>query len=196
MAEPMDKLTREVRKMWISYMPQIAKQKPAEIETESYYMGKYEEVAKEAKFYIKIAFLMCAVSVILSFGFCMTAYAEPAQKSITESEYSVLCKCVEAEAGDQSTEGRRAVAEVILNRVDDWEYPNDITSVVYDKGEFAVVANGSIDKVVVTQKTLDAVSAALAKRIYPVDMLWFRTRRYHSWGTPYMHLEDHYFSTR
>lgn len=93
------------------------------------------------------------------------------------SDYRVLLKIVQAEAGICDTKGRILVANVILNRVKSGEFPNTIPGVVYEKSQFSPVIDGSIDTCKVTQKTIDAVDRALAGEDYSEGALYFMNRR-------------------
>ena len=53
---------------------------------------------------------------------------------------------VYAEAGNQSYEGKLAVANVVLNRVKSKKYPNTIKDVIYQPGQFTVAKSGSLAK--------------------------------------------------
>lgn len=79
----------------------------------------------------------------------------------TDAEIEILSKCVEAEAIDQGLIGKCLVARVILNRVESSEWPKTIEAVVYQKKQFEVVTNGSIDIVTVTDETREAVQMVL-----------------------------------
>ncbi len=57
--------------------------------------------------------------------------------SMTEEEYELLRRIVAAEAQTQSLEGRKAVVEVIFNRVLSEKYPSSIYGVLSQKGQFA-----------------------------------------------------------
>lgn len=69
---------------------------------------------------------------------------------ISSSEKDLLSRLVEAEAKGESYEGKVAVAEVVLNRVDSPKFPDTITNVVYevvgDAYAFSPVQNGEIKK--------------------------------------------------
>ncbi len=62
----------------------------------------------------------------------------------TETEFDILVRCVDAEARGQQEEAIEAVTCVILNRVDSKLYPNSIEGVVFQEGQFDVVAYGMI----------------------------------------------------
>lgn len=65
--------------------------------------------------------------------------------SVTDDERNLLARLVEAEARGEPYEGKVGVAIVVLNRVLSEEFPNDIRSVIYQKGQFSPVSNGSIN---------------------------------------------------
>lgn len=57
--------------------------------------------------------------------------------SMTAAEREELRKVVAAEAQNQSLEGRKAVVEVIFNRVLSSKWPNSVHGVLSQKGQFA-----------------------------------------------------------
>lgn len=65
--------------------------------------------------------------------------------SVTDDERNLLARLVEAEARSEPYEGKVGVAIVVLNRVLSEKFPNDIRSVIYQKGQFSPVSNGSIN---------------------------------------------------
>lgn len=128
---------------------------------------------------------------------CSFAIKLPIEKSnsmentINEEEFELLCKCVEAEAGDQGYLGKCYVADCILNRCDAWD--KTITEIIYQKHQFEVVSNNRINTVKVTEETRQAVRDELRSRTR-YDILHFRMDYYHSFGTPVFSYKDHYFS--
>lgn len=110
---------------------------------------------------------------------------------LCESEFELLCRCVEAEAGDQGYLGKVYVVDCILNRCDAWK--KSVTGVIYQKHQFEVVSNNRINTVHVTEETRQAVRDELRKRTN-YEILHFRMSRYHNFGTPLFKYKDHYFS--
>ena len=105
---------------------------------------------------------------------------EPAREAFTrysESDYNVLLRIVQAEAGNCDIEGRVMVANVILNRVEDDAFPNTITKVVYQKHQFSPVSNGSIKRCRVTAETVEAVGRALSGEDLTDGALYFMNRQ-------------------
>jgi N-acetylmuramoyl-L-alanine amidase len=115
---------------------------------------------------------------------------------ISDEELDLLAKCVMAEAGNQEELGKRLVIDVILNRVDCELFAdqNTISDVIFAKGQFQVVSNGTIHKYTPTDDIYDLIREELMNRTNQ-DVAYFRTGKYHSVGKPYDKVGDHYFST-
>ena len=64
--------------------------------------------------------------------------------SISDDELYLLSKLVSSEARGEKYEGQVAVAAVVINRVLDSKFPDNIKDVIYQKNAFSVVANGQI----------------------------------------------------
>lgn len=103
-----------------------------------------------------------------------------------------LAACVEAEAGNQSELGKRLVCDVILNRYDSGDYET-LYDVINEPGQFSVVSNGMIKRVVPSEETYQAVQKELRDRTNR-EVLFFREGCYHNFGTPLLSEGDHYFS--
>ncbi|GAK00868.1 cell wall hydrolase [Geomicrobium sp. JCM 19055] len=80
---------------------------------------------------------------------------------VTASELVLLERLVHAEAWGQPVEGKKAVVDVVLNRVESDEFPNSIEGVVHQSGQFTPVATGAIHEYTPSDKTRDAVQSAL-----------------------------------
>lgn len=95
----------------------------------------------------------------------------------SQKDYEVLKRIVEAEAGICDTKGRILVANVIINRVNSSEFPDNITDVVYQKSQFSPVYDGRLNTCKVTDKTVEAVNRALAGEDYSQGALYFMNRK-------------------
>lgn len=95
----------------------------------------------------------------------------------SQEDYQILLRIVEAEAGICDDTGKVLVANVILNRVRDEEFPDTIKEVVYQKSQFSPVSNGAINTCKVTQQTVDCVNRALMGEDYSQGALYFMNRR-------------------
>lgn len=112
------------------------------------------------------------------------------KRQVTTEEYNLLLRVCMSECGGkygEALEGKIAVVETILNRVD-LGY-GTIKEVVFAKGQYSMADNGEPDYTVV-----EAVEMALSGNMYPDDMIYFRTKHYHTFGTPYMKIGNHFFS--
>lgn len=114
-------------------------------------------------------------------------------ESINQLEIDYLAKCVMAEAGTQDDYGKRLVIDVILNRVDSDYFPNSIIEVINQSGQFEVVQNGSINEMVPTDNIYTLINQEIENESNE-EVLYFRTSHYHSFGTPVLVHQDHYFS--
>lgn len=94
-----------------------------------------------------------------------------------EQDYEVMLKIVQAEAGGCDSTGKILVANVIMNRVESAGFPDDITSVVYERSQFSPVSSGAIDRVQVTRDTVECVDRALKGEDHSQGALYFMNRR-------------------
>ena len=95
--------------------------------------------------------------------------------SYTEADYNNLLKIVEAEATGCDIIGKILVANVIINRVKDRRFADNITSVIYaGRGEqFTPIKDGRFNSVTVTKSTIEAVDRALLGEDYSQGALYF-----------------------
>lgn len=96
---------------------------------------------------------------------------------VTDEDYQVLLRIVQAEAGICDERGKILVANVIINRVISGEFPNSVKAVVYEPSQFQPVSNGAINSVKVTAQTIDCVDRALQGEDYSKGALYFMNRR-------------------
>ena len=79
--------------------------------------------------------------------------AQTAQTAaISAEELKLLANIIYCEAGSESYVGKVAVGNVIMNRVKSASQPNTITEVVYAKGQFSPVRNGSLQRALSSDK--------------------------------------------
>ncbi|MBP3577173.1 MAG: cell wall hydrolase [Lachnospiraceae bacterium] len=96
--------------------------------------------------------------------------------AITEDDYQVLIRIVEAEAGGEDIKGRMLVANVILNRLEIGFGGRTISDVVFAKGQFAPIADGRFFKVTPSETTIEAVERVLDGEDYSDGALYFMCR--------------------
>ena len=80
--------------------------------------------------------------------------------SASDSELALLAAIIQCEAGGESNTGKVAVGAVIMNRVRSSQFPNSITEVVYQSGQFSPVASGILSSVYSQGARSDCYQAA------------------------------------
>ena len=105
-----------------------------------------------------------------------TALAESA-RMMSDEDYDTLLHIVEAEAGTEDVKGRILVANVIMNRIKNKEFPDTVTEVVWQNTngvpQFSPTYDGRINEVSVTDETREAVRQALEGVDYSEGALFF-----------------------
>lgn len=96
---------------------------------------------------------------------------------VSEEDYDALLRLVEAEASGQDIKGKLLVANVVLNRVKSGAFPDTIKEVIYQRqngrAQFSPVATGKIDRVAVSEETVEAVERALCGEDESAGALYF-----------------------
>ena len=80
--------------------------------------------------------------------------------NVSEEDVYLLSCLVHAEAGWEPYEGKLAVANVVLNRLNSGKYGNSISEVIYAKGQFSVAASGRLATVMAQGPNSESVQAA------------------------------------
>lgn len=111
-----------------------------------------------------------------------------------DDDLELLAACVEAEAGNQSLYGKRLVADVILNRVDSDVFPDTISGVISQPGQFSVYSNGILQKTEPSEESYTAIYMELEERSYP-SLMFFNCGGFLPYGEPWRQVGAHYFST-
>ncbi len=101
---------------------------------------------------------------------------------ISDKDYEILLKIVQAEAGNEDKKGKMLVAGVVMNRVESSRFPDTVEEVVFQHEDgvyqFSPVANGSYTTVCVTDETREAVDRVLAGEDITEGALYFAARKY------------------
>ena len=126
-------------------------------------------------------------------------YREPYELAgMTEEEFNLISSVVEAESDrSASLDGRILIAETILNRVNSPSFPDTITGVLTQSGQFTTVVNGhsvtnrtelSDQAVIIAVQEIEAGTAP--------EVLFFNCIGY-NYGTPYGDgaIDGNYFMT-
>jgi N-acetylmuramoyl-L-alanine amidase len=85
---------------------------------------------------------------------------------LTQDEYEMMCRIVQAEAGGEDALGKQMVADVIINRVKSKRFPNTVQGVIFQKNgsgaQFSPISDGRYYRVTVSEETKAAVTEALS----------------------------------
>ena len=96
---------------------------------------------------------------------------------LSEEDYDALLRLVEAEASGEDIKGKMLVANVVLNRVESSSFPDTVKEVIYQRhngrAQFSPVATGKIDRVAVSEETVEAVERALCGEDESCGALYF-----------------------
>lgn len=98
-----------------------------------------------------------------------------AASTVSSSDLDLLAAIIYCEAGNQSTEGKVAVGQVVMNRVASDVYPDTIKDVVYQGGQFTPAGSGWLDQVIGSAPSdcYEAAAAALNGEGSVPDALYF-----------------------
>lgn len=127
-----------------------------------------------------------------------TQAAEPeteAWEELDPDTLDLLACCVEAEAGNQGLLGKKLVVDVVLNRVDDPDYPDNIQDVIMQPYQFSVVLDGRIWEMEPTEETFQAIREELQQRTNN-DIIFFTAEGFSVYGAAWQKVGDHYFSVK
>lgn len=101
---------------------------------------------------------------------------------VSEQDIDTLLRIVEAEAGGEDRKGKLLVANVVINRVKNKRFPDNVTDVVYQREQnvtqFSPVSNGTINKVKISEETTEVVYSALRGEDVSQGALFFMARKY------------------
>lgn len=170
----------------------IAEQKQAEKEAEEKALQEKKEAEEKAQRELEEAQKKEAERIAAEQSEAQRkAEEEAAVAQLQEADKELLASIIFCEAGNQPYEGQVAVGAVIMNRVKSAVYPNSISEVVYQSGQFGPAMTGWLDSVRYsagyTPSAMQAAIDALSGSNPIGDCLYFDQG-----GMGYQ-LGDHYF---
>ena len=145
-----------------------------------------KDAIKEILLFLLAILISMLLALAVIFGLTViSAYAYECDPA----DIVLIGKVVNHEAKNESDLGKRLVVDTILNRVDSEEFPNTVYDVVMQPGQYCNPSEyppKEIYKLVAEEfynRTNDKV-------------LWYRTKRYHTFGDQIIKEGNHYFSGR
>ena len=111
-------------------------------------------------------------------------YAEPYKPEYSKEDIELLALVT----------GKRLVIDTVLNRVDHGRFPDTISDVIYQKGQFSSMWNGRSNRCYVSDDICKLVEEELESRTN-TDVIFFHAGRYSDYGSPLFQVGNHYFSS-
>ncbi len=99
--------------------------------------------------------------LLLGCGLAFIIFQTQAQPTRQSGDLELLARVIRAEAEAEPYTGQVAVGAVILNRIQNSQFPNTMAGVVYQPHAFESVSNGSVNQSP-TDSTRKAAQAALS----------------------------------
>ncbi len=75
-----------------------------------------------------------------------TKAKKKAKKKYTKKDLRYMTAIIYCEARGESYQGKKAVGIVVMNRVRSGKFPDTVKEVIYQRGQFSPVRNGSLSK--------------------------------------------------
>lgn len=94
---------------------------------------------------------------------------------MTQKEADLLLRLAQAEAGNQGSDGMWLVMSVVINRVNDEDFPDSIFDVIYEPHQFATVTSGAIDNIEVSYESHEALARIESGDVQPM-IIGFETK--------------------
>lgn len=108
------------------------------------------------------------------------SHKKKSEIKLSKNEKKVLLRIVEAEASGEDQKGKMLVANVVLNRVKDKQFPDNVTDVVFqhENGvyQFSPILDGRYYEVTVSEDTRKAVNKVLEGADESEGALYFISR--------------------
>lgn len=114
---------------------------------------------------------------------------------ITMDDAVLIAKLVLAEAEGEPEMGKRLVIDTVLNRLESEDFPDTVYDVVYQPYHYDPAWDGRIELFSELDDAFKLVVDEIHNRTNS-EVLYFRTDKFHEFGTPMEQVGNHYFSTK
>lgn len=104
----------------------------------------YEQQIKEQEENISVLQAKLAEEIRMAELAAQSSWRDISEVTFAEGDRYLLANLIYCEAGGESYEGQVAVGSVVMNRVLSSVYPNTVTGVIYQSGQFSPVASGRL----------------------------------------------------
>lgn len=122
-----------------------------------------------------------------------SAATQKAPTSASADDTTLLAAIIQCEAGSECYEGKVAVGAVVLNRMRSSRYPNSISGVIYQSGQFGPARNGSLARVLASGNISSACRRAAADALAGADPTGGKLNFHRANGAPGLVIGNHVF---
>lgn len=149
----------------------------SQIESSQEELAAYEaKLLEQEKELEKLQFTAAAEQAASAGGFSYVV--APSEKAMASSNLDLMAAIIECEAGGESYEGKIAVGNVVMNRLNSSRYPDTLIGVLYQKYQFAPVTSGRFE--IVLNRGANAACYQAAQNVFNGEVvipyyLHFRT---------------------
>lgn len=133
------------------------------------------------------------LGAIMAFFLVKNVHAESLYETMDTDDIHLLAQLAHAEGHNQDVDGMKYIVAVILNRVESDIFPDTISEVIFQDGQFAVVGNGEFEKAIPEESDFEAVKQELEHRSNK-EILYFTAGNYGEFGKPSFKYKEHFFS--
>lgn len=138
-------------------------------------------------FFMKLSFKMLLWSAVFIIVLLLLCCFSVEAHEYTPEDIVLVGMLVEHECPHESELGKRLVVDTILNRVESDEFPNTVKEVINQPGQYC------------NPKKFPPkdIYKLIAEEVYTRTndrVLWYRTKKYHTYGEPIIQEGSHYFS--
>lgn len=116
-------------------------------------MNKKIKFTKRRLIFMSIVVILVAITITFTSLNTKEVYAEDASNT-SEYEVKLLARLINGEARGEPYIGQVAVGAVIMNRVKSSDFPNTISGVIYQKGQFTAISDGQFDAAIEKDSTV------------------------------------------
>lgn len=125
-------------------------------------------------FNLDVAYDGEAQAVLLTHGETSGAYVQPGESWYDADTLYWLSRIINAESGNQILDGKIAVGNVVMNRVNSQLFPNTIYDVLYQKNQFSPASNGNLKKTPNSDSVLAAKLVMDGAQVVPNALFFSR----------------------
>ena len=122
-----------------------------------------------------------------------SAATQKAPTSASADDTTLLAAIIQCEAGSECYEGKVAVGAVVLNRMRSSRYPNSISGVIYQSGQFSPARNGLLARVLSSGNISSSCRRAAADALAGVDPTGGKLNFHRANGAPGLVIGNHVF---